>query len=131
MNASLTEILTEMKASYPYNNPHCQRQPLRTQVPTVRSNSRAGDTVLFAYQEHGAKVVRANLIYTCNGGDHFEEWFRQPATLLPGGKVSAQLPQGTSHYLINLIDENNFLVSYPTMTNDVAHLYSTIALPVE
>jgi len=131
MNASLTEILTEMKASYPYNNPHCQRQPLRTQVPTVRSNSRAGDTVLFAYQEHGAKVVRANLLYTCNGGDHFEEWFRQPATLLPGGKVSAQLPQGTSHYLINLIDENNFLVSYPTMTNDVAHLYSTIALPVE
>ena len=131
MNASLTEILTEMKASYPYNNPHCQRLPLRTQVPTVRSNSRAGDTVLFAYQEHGAKVVRANLLYTCNGGDHFEEWFRQPATLLPGGKVSAQLPQGTSHYLINLIDENNFLVSYPTMTNDVAHLYSTIALPVE
>ena len=25
------------------------------------------------------------------------------------------LPKGTTHYVINLIDENNFLVSYPKM----------------
>ena len=42
-----------------------------------------------------------------------EEWFRKPATLLPGNKISASLPKGTTHYVINLIDENNFLVSYP------------------
>ena len=131
MNRELTEVLTQMKASYPYYNPHCQRLPLHTQVPTVRSNSRAGDSVLFVYQEHGAQVVRANLLYTCNGGDFYEEWFRQPATLLPGGKVSAQLPQGTSHYLINLIDENNFLVSYPRMTHAAGHRYSSLALPVK
>ena len=131
MNANLTEVLTEMKASYPYYNPNCKRLGERVKVPAVLSNSREGDKVMFAYKENGAKVVRANLIYTQNGGDHYEEWFRTPATLLPGGNVSAQLPEGTTHYLINLIDENNFLVSYPKMTNDVGHLYSTIALPVE
>jgi hypothetical protein len=25
------------------------------------------------------------------------------------------LPEGTTHYVFNLIDENNFLVSYPDM----------------
>ena len=75
--------------------------------------------------------MRANLIYTTNGGDYYEEWFREPASLLPGLKISAQLPKGTTHYLINLIDENNFLVSYPKMTVDVGNQYSTIALPVE
>jgi len=131
MNVTLTEILTDMEASYPYYNPNCKRLPKRVNVPSVLSNSRAGDTVVFAYKENRAKVIRANLIYTLNGGDFYEEWFREPATLLPSEKVSAQLPKGTSHYLINLIDENNFLVSYPKMTTDVGNQYSTIALPVE
>ena len=86
---------------------------------------------MFTYKENGAKVVRANLLYTTNGGDHYEEWFRNRATLLSRGKVSAQLPKGTTHYLINLIDDNNFLVSYPKMTTKVKHLYSTIALPAK
>ena len=131
MNANLTEVLAEMKASFPYNNPNCQRLPKRKNVPTVVSNSKKGDAVVFTYKENGAKVVRANLLYTTNGGDHYEEWFRNRATLLSGGKVSAQLPKGTTHYLINLIDDNNFLVSYPKMTTKVKHLYSTIALPAK
>ena len=37
-----------------------------------------------------------------------EEWFRAPATLKPGMKASARIPEGATHYLINLIDANNF-----------------------
>jgi hypothetical protein len=43
------------------------------------------------------------------------------------------LPKGATHYLINLInliDENNFPVSYPEMSAKVGQKYSTIALPV-
>ena len=74
--------------------------------------------------------MRADLLYTPNGGDRFEEWFRAPAKILPGGRVSAELPKDATHYLINLVDENNFLVSYPEMESKVGRKYSTIALPV-
>ena len=46
-----------------------------------------------------------------------------------GGKVSAELPKDATHYLINLVDENQFLVSYPEMSSKVGGKYSTIALP--
>ena len=116
MNQRLTEILTEMKASYPSYNPKTKiDMPHKEKVPVVLSQKRSGDTVEFTYREHGAKVSRADLIYTLNGGEKVfdEEWFRKPATLMPGNKISATLPKGTTHYVINLIDENNFLVSYP------------------
>ena len=77
------------------------------------SHEQKGNTVALTYKESGAKLVRANLIYTLNGDKRYEEWFRAPAKLLSGMKVSAQLPEGTTHYFINLIDENRFLVSYP------------------
>jgi arylsulfatase A-like enzyme len=114
LNQRLTEILTGMKASYPYCNPYGSRAPAtKKNVCTVLSHRRSGSTVEFTYRERGAKVVRAQLIYTRNGGHRDEEWFRTPATLLAGSKVSARLPSGATHYLINLIDENNFLVSHP------------------
>ena len=114
MNQRLTEILTEMKASYPYYNPHFGGAlPNKDKVCTVLSHEQKGNTVALTYKESGAKLVRANLIYTLNGDKRYEEWFRAPAKLLSGMKVSAQLPEGTTHYFINLIDENRFLVSYP------------------
>ncbi|MCF7972225.1 MAG: sulfatase [Phycisphaerae bacterium] len=114
MNQRLTEILTEMKASTPYYNPQfAGALPHKDTVCTVLSHEQQGDTVTFTYRENGARVVRANLIYTLNGGHRYEEWFRKPAALVSGSGVSAQLPAGTTHYFINLIDENNFLVSYP------------------
>ena len=67
----------------------------------------------FAFQEHGAEVARANVIYTQNGNARHEEWFRIPATLTGNNTVTAELPDGTTHYIVNLIDENNFLISYP------------------
>jgi uncharacterized sulfatase len=125
MNRRLTDMLTEMKASYPYYNPSCKwTLPGKERVCMVLSHEKRGNEVRFAYQENGAKVVRAQLMYTMNGGDRYEEWFRQPAKLLPRMKVSAQLPEGTTHYVINLIDENNFLVSYPEMV-DMATINKT------
>ncbi|MEN8863790.1 MAG: sulfatase [Lentimonas sp.] len=116
MSAELSERLNEMKASYPYYNPHFKDALANKEtVPSVLSFAKNGDVVDFLFQENGAKVIRAQLIYTLNGGEKVfdEEWFRKPATLMPGNKISATLPKGTTHYVINLIDENNFLVSYP------------------
>jgi uncharacterized sulfatase len=118
MNRRLTDILTEMKASYPYYNPDCRHPlPNHGKVCSVLSHKQIGNRVEFVYKENGAKVVRANLIYTLNGGARYEEWYRKPAQLLPGHKVSAQLPEGTTHVFINLIDENNFLRSYPEVVD--------------
>ena len=114
MNHRLTQLLEEMNASYPYNNPAFRGAgPKGRQVPTVTSHQQSGRTVTFGFEEHGAKVVRANLIYTQNGNDRNEEWFRAEAPLTSDGVISVQLPRGTTHYIINLIDENNFLVSHP------------------
>ena len=114
LNQKLTEVLTEMKASYPYYNPDYNHPlPNKEKACTVLSHKQQGDQLEFTYQENGARVIRANLIYTLNGGHKSEEWFRQPATLKPGEKVVATLPEGATHYFINLIDENNFLRSYP------------------
>ena len=80
-------------------------------------------------------MVRADLIYTRNGGCRFEEWFRAPATLLPGMKVPVELPEGRAHSILNLIEENSFLISYPevmdTITfNETKNPYSTAAISV-
>jgi len=137
LNRRLTEILEEMKASYPFHNPDFRGAlPHKEQVPTVVAQQRHGRTVEFTYAEHGAKVLRADLIYTLNGGARYEEWFRQPAQLQPGCIVAARLPEGTTHYVVNLVDQNNFLVSYPPMIDEVTRSktkanYSEAALSVQ
>jgi uncharacterized sulfatase len=137
MNRRLTDMLTEMKASLPYYNPAFGGAlPHMQKVLSVLSHRQIGNTVEFTYQENGASVVRANLIYTLNGGARYEEWFRAPAELVSGMKVRAQLPRGTTHYFINLIDENRFLVSYPEAQDMVTKgkskkPYSSTALKVD
>jgi hypothetical protein len=32
-----------------------------------------------------------------------------------GNRLVGKLPKGTTHYVFNLVDEHNFLVSYPDM----------------
>ena len=116
LSKKMTEQLTEMKASYPYYNPYFKGEiPNKSTVPTVQSNKQDGNKVIFSYTENGAKVVQAHLLYTLNGGDKPEEWFRIDADLTGNNTAEAMLPEGTTHYLINLIDENSFLVSYPQM----------------
>ncbi|EPR73203.1 Arylsulfatase [Winogradskyella psychrotolerans RS-3] len=116
MNAQLTSILTEMKASYPSYNPYYKSEMEHKEtVPTVISASKDNNQVTFKFKENGAKVVTANLIYTTNGGHRYEEWFKADAKINADGTITANLPKGTTHYIINVIDTHNFLVSYPEM----------------
>ncbi|MGZ0655712.1 sulfatase [Coraliomargarita sp. W4R72] len=132
MYKKLATTLTEMKASYPSYNPNTINDiPHKQEVPTVLETKVKGKQVAAQFKENGAKVAHADLIYTLNGGDRYEEWFRMPATVNSNGWVTAELPEGTTHYIFNLIDENNFLVSYPDLNamkgKDV---YSDLALKV-
>ncbi|MBT7730018.1 MAG: N-acetylgalactosamine-6-sulfatase, partial [Planctomycetaceae bacterium] len=58
-------------------------------------------------------IQRADLIYTKNGGKRYEEWFRTSATITKNDTVVAKIPEGTTHFYLNVIDENQFLRSYP------------------
>ena len=114
MNERLSQILTEMKASYPSFNPDMKVAfPNKEKVCKILSHKQDGQSLQFSFKENGAKVVKANLIYSLNGGTRYEEWFRLPITELSNGKINIEMPKGTSHYFLNLIDENNFLSSYP------------------
>jgi uncharacterized sulfatase len=116
MNNRLAEILAEMGANFPYHNPHFKHElPNKENVPTILSQELKEQTVQIIYQDNGAKVTNAHLLFTTNGGEPFEEWFRIPASIMPDNKVVAELPKGTTHYVIDLIDQNNFLVSYPDL----------------
>ncbi len=119
MNARLTGMLTEMDASYPYYNPDpAAGMPGHDKVPVVLSHQRDGRKVGFVVRENGARVVRADLISTPNGGARYEEWFRTRAVLDGKGGVTVELPEGTTHYYLNVIDENQFLVSYPEVSRN-------------
>ncbi|MGB7342639.1 MAG: sulfatase-like hydrolase/transferase, partial [Pirellulaceae bacterium] len=117
MNAELTKRLTEMQASYPSYNPNSLAElPGKEMACQVVAHKKNGNNVQFTVQVNGAEIRQAHLLYTLNGGERYEEWFRKSATLHPDGKVTAELPEGTTQYVINLIDENNFLRSYPEIS---------------
>ncbi|MDF7808047.1 sulfatase [Pontiellaceae bacterium B12219] len=119
LNARLTEILTGMNARYPYFNPEYQGDlPYKECVPVFSSEKQDGNVVRAKFTENGAKVVRAQLMVTSLGGDPNEEWFAAPA-VIEDGMVVATLPPGTTHYIFNIIDENNYLVSYPSVNSQV------------
>jgi arylsulfatase A-like enzyme len=114
MNQHLTEILEEMKASYPYLNPNFKRSfPGSKEVPTVTECVVKDGRLEARFQENGSKVVRADLIYATDGGTIAEEWFRAPAKIGSQGQVQADVPAGATHCYLNLVDEKNFLVSHP------------------
>ncbi len=114
LNERLSAVLTEMEASYPGYNPDCPRAlPHKDKVCTVLKHQQTVNRIEFTYRQNGAKITRANLIYTRNGGVRYEEWFRAPATVVSESKVVAEIPEGTTHCYLNLIDENQFLRSYP------------------
>ena len=70
------------------------------------------------------KVLRADLIYSLNGRKQYEEWFRVKGQKNPGPKINISIPQGSTHYFLNLIDEHNILVSNPEIP-DYATLQKT------
>mgnify|MGYP002010050839 CR=1 FL=1 len=125
LNKLLSQGLAEMNASFPYYNPRAGRIGKEKQlIPSVSSHQRASNLVKFKFSENGAKVIRGDLIYTPNGGAQYEEWYRIKGGNQNGNEISFDLPEGATHYFLNLIDENNFLVSYP-QTPDYSELSKT------
>ncbi|WP_139959467.1 sulfatase [Flavicella sediminum] len=113
MNRLLEERLENLNARYPYLNPTSKADlPNKAEVPTVVTHGVDGDKVWLEYKNNGAKLVKAELMYTKNGGIAGEIWFPVPMKLT-NNKVCVTLPKGTTHYVFNLVDENNYLVSYP------------------
>lgn len=117
LDKQLSQALEGMGASYPHYNPAFKRaDALAKAVPGITAHQRTGRRITLNYKENGAGVARADLIYTANGGERYEEWFRIQARVDDKNKrIEAQLPDQATHYFINLIDENNYLVSYPEL----------------
>ena len=132
LNTRLTEILTEMKASLPYWNPTC-KSPVTNheKVPAVTGHTVDGQTVTATFQENGARVVRADVIYAIHPGEKTEEWFRAFGEI-DNGVVKAILPPEATHAYINLVDENHFLVSHPKPVSgpDSLNPYAATAIPL-
>jgi arylsulfatase A-like enzyme len=114
MKRQLMAVLDEMDASKPYLNPRAKEAlPKADMVCTPLKMERDGNAVSVLFKENGAKVVKGFLMYTLNSGEKDEEWFRKKAAVHSDGRLSAECPEGATEYLFTLIDENNFLVSYP------------------
>ena len=128
--------LNEMKASYPYFNPHYKNHLAHKEtVPTGVESGINGNMAWAKFKDNGAKVKRAQMAYTLNGGKKSEEWFLVSADL-SGNLVKAEVPTGATHYLFNFIDENNFLVSFPDVPEKKSLgkgkiAYSKSAIPVQ
>lgn len=135
MDAMLHERLHEMKASYPFLNPNCKTDiPHKSSVCKVSDAGKNGNKVWVSFQEQGNKVTAAYLIYTLNGGMPHEEWFRKKISIGEDGKVRTTLPEGTTHYIFNLVDEYQFMVSYPHMKGKAEYQkgkYTSDALAVD
>jgi hypothetical protein len=132
MDRLLDKRLEKLNARYPFLNPTSKKSlPNKAKIPTVVKNGVDGKEVWLEYKNNGAKVVKAELIYTKNGGVKGEIWF--PITMkLTGNKVCVKLPKGTTHYVFNLVDENNFLISYPDAGyQKLTKIFATKAIAVK
>ncbi|MCP4309653.1 MAG: sulfatase [Bacteroidetes bacterium] len=116
MDRILYERLNGMQASFPFLNPYCKSDiPHKETVCSVMDHGKTGKEVWVKYKEQGNIVKSAYLLYTLNGGEKSEEWYRNDAMVEQDNVVRAVLPEGCTHYLFNLVDEYNFMVSYPHM----------------
>ena len=137
LDQKLSTELRAMKASFPYYNPQARTVgPDKKLVPQVVSHKFEGTNLRFSFKERGAQVRRADLIYTRNGGQRYEEWYRVVGPENPGREVVFALPEGSTHFFLNLIDENNFLVSYPecpdyAALNKTKEKFAKYALPAK
>ncbi len=121
MAAELEAFFADTAAVAPYLNPgHDQVHlfPGHDRVPAfVEEGFNALSRNAYATYSAGpdwSPVVRAYLLYTPNGGGGYrdEEWFALEAQIdEDNGRVHAALPADATHFVFNLVDENNFLVS--------------------
>ena len=122
MKTELLGFLMEMNAGMTHYNPSCTKvkMPGAGKVVSVLDQQRTNRRVRLRYQENGAKLVSAQVIYSFNGDSSDSEWFPLDAKIIPASgenpaKVEATLPPKTTHYVYNLVDENNFMVCHPIL----------------
>ncbi|MBL7077408.1 MAG: sulfatase [Kiritimatiellae bacterium] len=115
LEALRAALVAKMNGRYGYLNPDWPGGlDGKEKAPTILSHSLSGNRLEVVYQLNGAKIVYADLIYTLTGGgSRHEMWHRASMTLKGGDKAVMDLPEGTSHFFVNLVDENSFLVVYP------------------
>lgn len=125
--------LDEVGARLPHYNPNTTVSLTNKELaPAVLEKGNKEGVAWVAFETDKAAVVHADLIYTLNGhtGGVNEEWFRMDATLdAEGGRAEAEIPEGTTHFLFNLIDENNFLISSEDVGELAEHVNDSSLVP--
>ena len=112
--AELQSWLTEVGARFPSYNPKRAATPHQSEVPSVTGAGNLNGLAWVDWETNKAPVKRVELIYAINGGGTDEEWFSLPVSpSAAGGHAMVAIPKGTTHFVFNLIDANNFLVSSP------------------
>ena len=98
-----------MNASYPFKNPRYKGSlEGKDLVCKGISTGKNGNRVWAEYESGGAEVVKGFLVIL-NGGQKSEEWYIKKASL-QGSRVESELPDNSTHYVFNFIDENNFFL---------------------
>ncbi len=114
MAAELQAWLAEVGARFPSYNPKNTSLPYQSEVPSVVAEGHTNHIAWINWQTNKAAVQRVELLYTLNGNTDSEEWFCQPVAFNASeGYAETTIPRGTTHYVFNLTDANNFLVSSP------------------
>ncbi len=129
LSAELNNWLAAENASFPsYNPKYPGTLAHKGDIPTVLNS---GSSNGVAWITFSGNVSRADFLYTLNGGvGADEEWFLLPAELDPaGGRATAVIPDGTTHYLFDLIDTNNFLVSSVDVGQQIDGLKDSVFAP--
>jgi len=108
----LSALIKTSGGRLPYGNSRSGRPlPHQKQTPTILAHERTGRSVRITYRSNGAGLAFADIIYSPNNG---HEWLRLPAEICGDEPtVTAELPPEATHYFVNLIDANNFLVIDP------------------
>ncbi len=109
------ELVAGMNGRYGHLNPDWPGDLQgKEKAPRILSHAQTGRELTVTYENRGSKVVHADLFYTLQGGgDRHETWHRMDLALQGHSKAVATLPDGATHYFVNLVDENSFLVVYP------------------
>lgn len=112
MKARLESELAEMNASVPHYNPHFNLVA-KNKVPKVINHTLNGNVLTVAFKQKASQVREVSVIYSTQSKKiGYQEWFSKEMKL-EADSASVDLPKGTKFCYINLIDENNYLISYP------------------
>ena len=113
LDALLSTKIKEKGGRIPYGNPTSTANlPHQDKAPEILKHVQKANAVGIYYRNNGADLAYADLIYSPNNG---REWLRVSGEPIAGDRVRFELPIGTTHYFVNLVDENNFMAIYPTI----------------